>query len=140
MLTEESLPETQRFLAVMQRTMELVGETVPRSSLREVAKVFHTLCWRFPDNGVEMYFLVDDGGGVSSATGWTGQVDGVVAIDAAVLHNAAFGKANLATAMLTGKLRISGISAQHLGKFAPLLKPFQNSYRQAWTEVNEPAT
>jgi ubiquinone biosynthesis protein UbiJ len=139
-LTEESLPETQRFLAVMQRTMELVGETVPRSSLREVAKVFHTLCWRFPDNGVEMYFLVDDDGGVSSATGWTGQVDGVVAIDAAVLHNAAFGKANLATAMLTGKLRISGISAQHLGKFAPLLKPFQNSYRQAWTEVNEPAT
>ncbi len=124
----------------MQRTMELVGQTVPRSSLREVAKVFHTLCWRFPDNGVEMYFLVDDDGGVSSATGWTGQVDGVVAMDAAVFHNAAFGKANLATAMLMGKLRISGISARHLGKFAPLLKPFQNSYRQAWTEVNEPAT
>jgi hypothetical protein len=41
--------------------------------------------------------------------------------------------------MLMGKLRVSGISVLHLGKFAPLLKPFQNSYRQAWTEVNEPA-
>ena len=123
----------------MQRTMELVGQTVPRSSLREVAKVFHTLCWRFPDNGVEMYFLVDDDGGVSSATDWTGSVDGVITLDAAVFHAAAFGKANLATAMLMGKLRISGISVLHLGKFAPLLKPFQSSYRQAWTEVNEPA-
>ncbi|MDP7509664.1 MAG: SCP2 sterol-binding domain-containing protein [Dehalococcoidia bacterium] len=119
--------------------MELVGQGVPRGSLREVAKVFHTLCWRFPDNGVEMYFLVDDDGGVSSATDWTGSVDGVITLDAAVFHAAAFGKANLATAMLMGKLRISGISVLHLGKFAPLLKPFQSSYRQAWTEVNEPA-
>ena len=139
-MKKESLPETQRFLAVMQRTMELVGQTVPSSSLREVAKVFHTLCWKFPDNGVEMYFLVDDDGGVSSATDWTGSVDGVITMDAAVFHNAAFGKSNLATAMLMGKLRISGISVLHLGKFAPLLKPFQNSYRQAWIEVNEPAT
>ena len=138
-MTEKSSPETQRFLAVMERTMELVGQSVPQNSLREVARVFHALCWKFPDNGIEMYFLVDDDGGVSSATGWTGPVDGVITMDASVFHDAAFGKGSLPTALLMAKLRISGISVMHLGKFAPLLKPFQSSYRQAWTEVNEPA-
>jgi len=119
--------------------MELVGQNVPQNSLREVAKVFHALCWKFPDNGVEMYFLLDPDSGVRSTLEWASSVDGVITLDAALFHDAAFGKGSLPTAFLMGKLRVSGISVRHLGKFAPLLKPFQNSYRQAWTEVNDPA-
>ena len=135
-MREDSLPESHCFLAVMERTIELVGHCVPQATLQKVAQIFHSLRWEFQDFGVGVYFLVNDAGQVTSAKDWTGPVDSVISMDALTFHQAAFGKANLGTAMLMGKLRVEGISALSLGKFTPLLKPLLDSYRQACAEFN----
>ena len=133
---EDPLPEAGTFLSVMERTIQLVGRTVPRATLQKVAQVFHTLRWDFRDYDVQVFFQVNDDGDVTCATDWTGPVDSMIAMDALTFHEAAFGRANFGAALLTGKLRIQGISALSLGKFTPLLKPFLDSYRQAYAELN----
>ena len=135
-MTDESLPGAQSFPQIMQRTIQLVGCNVPRSTLQKVAQVFRSLRWDFPDYGLQIYFLVSEAGDVSCATDWQGPVDSVCAMDAETFHKAAYGKTNLGTALLMGKVRIEGISALSLGKFTPLLKPFLDSYRQACTEYH----
>ena len=139
-MPEKPLPDPQRFPAVMERTIQLVGQNVPRDTLQEVAKVFHTLCWEFRDYGVKTYFLVSDAGEVDSAQEWSGAVDSVITMDARTFHDAAFGKANFGTAFLMGKLQVKGIPALKLGKFTPLLKPFLDSYQQACEESHGTAT
>jgi len=133
---EVALPEPSSFVGVMERTIQLVGNSMPRETLRKVAQVFHTLRWDFQDYGVQVYFLVNDAGDVSCAKDWTGPVDSVIVMDASTFHNAAYGKANFGTALLMGKLRIKGVSPLSLSKFTPLLKPFLDSYQQACSEFN----
>ena len=139
-MPEKPLPDPQRFPAVMERTIQLVGQNVPRDKLQEVATVFHTLCWEFRDYGVKTYFLVSDAGEVDSSQEWSGAVDSVITMDARTFHDAAFGKTNFGTAFLMGKLRVKGIPALKLGKFTPLLKPFLDSYQQACEEFHGTAT
>ena len=122
----------------MRRTIQLVGTTVPRSTLQKVAELLHGLRWEFKDYGVKIYFLVDDQGTVNCATEWSGHVDSVITMDASTFHNAAFGKANFGAAMVMGKLRVQDISPLKLGKFTTLLKPFLTSYRQACGELHDP--
>ena len=135
-MREIALPEPSSFLCVMERTIQLVGNSMPREALQKVAQVFHTLRWDFQDYGVQVYFLVNDAGDVSCARDWTGTVDSVIVMDALTFHNAAYGKGNFGTALLMGKLRIKGISPLSLSKFTPLLKPFLDSYQQACSEFN----
>ena len=133
------MPGPQDFAGVMHRTIQLVGANVPRTTLQKVAELLHALRWEFQDYGVDIYFLVNDHGDVDCATEWSGQVDGVITMDASTFHNAAFGKANFGAAMLMGKIHIQGISPIKLGKFISLLKPFLDSYRQACGEFYDPA-
>ena len=137
-MRDESLPEAQSFPQVMQRTIQLVGHTVPRETLQKVAQVFNSLRWDFKDYGIQIYFLVNEAGEVSCATNWEDPVDSVIAMDAATFHQAAYGKSNLGSALLMGKLHIEGISPLSLSKFTPLLKPFLDSYRQACAEFYGP--
>ena len=123
----------------MRRTIQLVGTNIPRSTLQNVAKLLQALRWEFQDYGVNIYFLVNEQGDVDCATEWTGQVDGVITMDASTFHDAAFGKANLGAAMVMGKIHVQGISPLKLGKFASLLKPLLNSYCQACGELYDPA-
>ncbi|MDO8751407.1 MAG: SCP2 sterol-binding domain-containing protein [Dehalococcoidia bacterium] len=134
-MPESPLPDSQLFPAVMERAMQLVGQKVPRSQLQEIATLFHTVCWEFPDYGLKRYFLVSDDGEVRSAAHWSGVVDGVVTLDASTFHAAAFGKTSFGLAFFTGRLRVSGIHPVKLGKFMPLLEPFLESYQQACQEL-----
>ncbi len=134
-----SMPGPQDFEGVMHRTIRLVGANVPRATLQKVAELLQTLRWEFKDYGVNLYFLVNNNGSVDCATEWSGKVDGVITMNASTFHDAAYGKANLGTAMLMGKIRIQGISPIKLGKFNSLLKPFLDSYRQACGELYDPA-
>ena len=136
---EHSLPGPQDFEGVMRRTIQLVGTTVPRTTLQKVAELLHALRWEFQDHGVKIYFLVNDQGDVDCATEWSGQVDSVITMDASTFHKIAYGKANFGAAMVMGKLRVQGISPLKLGKFTSLLKPFLDSYRQACGELYDPA-
>jgi hypothetical protein len=63
-------------------------------------------------------------------------VDSVIAMDAVTFHKTAYGAANFGTALLMGKLSITGISALTLTGFTPLLRPFLDSYRQACAEFH----
>lgn len=137
-MTDETLPEVQVFPEVMRRTIELVGNAIPRDTLRKIAEVFNCLRWDFQDYGIQIYFLLNDAGEVSFTTHCEDPVDSVIAMDADTFHQAAHGKGNLGTALLMGKLRIEGISTLSLSKFTPLLKPFLDSYRQACAEFHDP--
>ncbi len=135
MATPNPLPDAQRFPDVMERAMQLVGQRVPRSQLQEIATLFHTVCWEFPDYGLKSYFTISDQGEVRSAAHWSGAVDGVVTLDARTFHDAAFGKTSFGFAFFTGKLRVSGIQPMKMGRFMPLLQPFLDSYQQACQEM-----
>ena len=123
----------------MERTIDLLGNNISRSSLKNVAEVLHTLRWEFRDYGLQIHVLISDSGDVGCATDWTGPVDSVISMDAATFHKAAFGKLNLGAALLMGKLRFEGISALNLTRFSSLLKPFLESYRQACAELYDAA-
>jgi hypothetical protein len=58
--------------------------------------------------------------------------DVIVTLDASALHDSAYGKTTFGTAFVMGKLKVKGIPALKLRKFIPLLKPFLESYREAW--------
>ena len=135
-MTENGLPDSRSFLAVMERTIELVGQNVSRDTLQKVAKVLGVLQWDFRDYNARVFFLVNEAGVVSCAREWPGTVDSIIAMDAVTLHKAAYGTENLGTALLMGRLSITGLSALNLTKFTPLLKPFLDSYRQACAEFN----
>lgn len=139
LLIEYPMPGPQEFPVVMCRTIQLVANNIPRPTLQKVAELLHTLRWEFKDYGVQIYFLLNDDGDVESASEWTGKVDSVVTMDATTFHKAAFGKASFGAAMVMGKLHVQGISPLKLGKFSTLLKPFQDSYRQACGELYGPA-
>jgi len=128
------LPDSQRFLAVVDRTIQLVGEKVPLETLREMAEVFHVLCWEFPDWGVQRYFILSDSGEVESTSEWVGPVDSTITMDARTLHDIAFGYTSPIMAFFMGRLRVTGMPSAKLGKFLPLLEPFLASYRQACAE------
>lgn len=137
-MIEHAMPGSQDFTEVMRRAVQLVGVNVPRSTLRNVAELLHTLRWEFQDYGVKMYVLVNDQGDVDCATEWPGPVDSVITMDASTFHKAAYGKANFGAAMVMGKLHVQGISPLKLGKFTSLLKPFLDGYRQACGELYGP--
>ena len=120
----------------MERTIQLVADNVPRGTLQKVAQVLGALQWDFRDYDLRIYFLVNNDGVVSCAREWSGKVDSIIAMDAFTFHKAAWGETNFGTALVMGKLSITGISALGLTKFTPLLKPFLDSYRQACAEFN----
>ena len=134
-MTDSPLPDSQSFPAVMERAVQLVGQRVTRSQLQEIAALFHTVCWEFPDYGLKSYFMISDQGEVRSAAHWSGVVDGVVTLDASTFHDAAFGKTSFGFAFFTGRLRVSGIQPMKLGRFMPLVQPFLESYQQACQEL-----
>ena len=135
-MREYALPEVHSFLAVMERTVQLVGDNVPLGTLQKVAEVLGALRWDFRDYDVRVYFLVNPAGVVNYAREWPGTVDAVVSMDALTFHKTAYGSASFGTALLMGKLSITGLSALNLIKFTPLLKPFLDSYRQACAEFH----
>jgi hypothetical protein len=136
-MTTPALPDGQGFAGVMERAIQLVGCNVPPANLRKVAEALQALRWDFPDYGISLHFLINDEGQVQCAHSWPGPVDGAVSMDAAFFHDAAFGRANFGAALLLGKLRIEGFSPWNLGRFASLLDPFLESYRQACTEWHD---
>ena len=136
-MIDSQLPSSDKFLGVMERTIQIVGDTVPRSTLQKVAEVLNVLHWEFQDYAVGLYFLVDDAGEVTCSTDWTGKVDSTIRMDAETFHNAANGKTNFGTALLMGKLHVEGLSAMNLGRFISLLKPFLDGYQQACVEFHD---
>ncbi len=121
--------------------MQLVGQRVPRSQLQEIATLFHTVCWEFPDYRFKSYFTLNGEGEVRGYSQWNGPVDGTVIMDARTFHDAAFGKTSFGAAFLMGKVRVKGIPATKLGKFMPLLQPFLDCYQQACEEeIHGPST
>ncbi len=133
-----TVPGPQVFPGVMERTIQLVGDAIPGCALRKIAEVLRTVRWEFPDYGFHLYLTVNDLGEVRSVGDWSGPVDSTISMDAATLHNAAYGKTSFGAALLLGKLRVRGVSASNLGRLTSLLHPFLDSYRQACSEVHGP--
>ncbi len=124
----------------MERTIQLVGDNVPRGTLQKVAEAVSALELDFPDYGARIYFLISNEGVVNCARERPGTIDSAIVMDASTFHKAACGSTNLGTALMTGKLSITGVPALSLTKFTPLLKPFLNSYLQACSEFNGSTT
>jgi hypothetical protein len=135
MAISNNLPDSQRFPVVIERAIQLLGQRVLKSQLQEIATLFHTICWEFPDYGLKSYFIISDEGEIWSAANWSGAVDGVVTMGASTFHDAAFEKISFSSALVTGKLRVSGIQPLKLGAFMPLVQPFLDSYQQACQEL-----
>ena len=135
-MSDDLCPGAHSFVGVMGRTIQLLGTNAPRHTLRRVAEVVHAVRWDFQDYGTCIFMLLNDSGGVDSATEWAGPVDGVITMDAATFHSAAVGQGSLGMALLTGNLRVKGIPAMSMSRFSGLLSPFLNSYRQACLELN----
>lgn len=134
---DKVMPNVLQLQAVMQQTIELVGQKLKAEQIREIASVFPTLCWNFKDCTLEVYILLDDKGNMKYTSDSAG-IDGAsITMDTATLHNSAYGKTSFGRAFITGKLKIKGVPALKLKKFMPLLNPFLESYREAWEAYNE---
>lgn len=131
------MPNAQQLQSVMQRTIELVGQKLKAEQIREIAKVFPTLCWNFKDCALEVYILLEEKGNLTYTPDSVGAHGASITMDTATLHNSAYGKALFGRAFITGKLKIKGVPALKLTKFMPLLNPFLESYKEAWEAYNE---
>lgn len=131
------MPNAQQLETVMQRTIELVGQKLKAEQIKEIAKVFPTLCWNFKDYALEVYILLDEKGNIKYTPDSVGTHGASITMDTATLHGSAYGKTTFGRAFITGKLKIKGVPALKLTKFMPLLNPFLESYREAWEAYNE---
>jgi len=131
------MPNAQQLKTIMQRTIELVGQKLKVEQIREIAKVFPTLCWYFKDCALEIYILLDENGNIKYTPDSPGIHGASITMDTTTLHNSAYGRTSFGRAFITGKLKIKGVPALKLTKFMPLLNPFLDSYREAWEAYNE---
>jgi len=132
-----SVPDAQHFPAIMRRTIEHVGDRLPVEQRRELAAVFRSLCWEFPDYGVKSYFLFDDEAEVTydDALPGGGAPDASVRMNAKTLHDVATGRTSFALAFVMGRLRVRGIPVRKLSRFTPLVDPFLDCYRDALNAI-----
>ena len=118
--------------SVIRRTIELLDQRLNKEQTEEIAQVFQILCWNFKDLNLKVYLLLGEKGVIKYATHVNGEPDAIITLDSTTLHNSAYNRTTLGTAFVMGKLKIKGIPALRLRKFIPLLKPFLESYREAW--------
>ena len=129
------LPPPELFSKVMERTLQLTGEKVSAKSVRNLAKIFASLCWEFPDYGLLLYTVLDGEGRFSRVESIDGQADAQITMDAKQLHNVVYGRGNLPKMFLTGQVKVRGLPIFKLMRFVPLLSPFLDSYREACEEL-----
>jgi len=129
---DKLLPDALQLESVMQQTIELLGRKLKSEQIQEIAQVFQTICWNFKDRDFQVYLLLDESGQIQLITDVSGVPDATITLDTSTLHDAAYGKTTFGTAFVMGKLKVEGIPALKLRKFIPLLKPFLESYREAW--------
>jgi len=134
---DKLLPNAQQLEGVIQQAIELLGRKLKPEQIREIAKVFQTLCWDFRDSALQICLSLDEGGRIKYVPNISGTPDATVTLDASTLHNSAYGKTTFGLAFVTGKLKVKGVPALKLTKFIPLLKPFLESYREAWEAYHE---
>jgi alkyl sulfatase BDS1-like metallo-beta-lactamase superfamily hydrolase len=127
-----SIPSKVQLKSVLKRTIERMNHRLNPEKIKEIAQVFQIFCWNFKDKNQKAYLLLDKKGVIKYATRFDGEPDAIITLDSIILHNAAYNKTTLGTAFVMGKLKVKGISALRLRKFIPLLKPFLESYREAW--------
>lgn len=125
------LPPPELFPQVMEKTIRLTGEKLPPKNVKGLAKIFHSLCWDFPDYQVQVYTVVDDEGNFNYAASIDGQADAQITMKAEQLHSVVYGRANFPKMFLTRQIKIRGLPTLKLMKFAPLLGPFLDSYKEA---------
>ncbi|MFQ5933135.1 MAG: SCP2 sterol-binding domain-containing protein [Dehalococcoidia bacterium] len=131
------LPPIELFPRVMERTLRLTGQKVSAKSVKALSKFFTSLCWEFPDYGLSMYTVLDDEGRFNYAESIDGPADARITIDASQLHQVVYGRGNLPKMFLTGKVKVHGLPMLKLMKFAPLLSPFLDSYREACEQLSD---
>ncbi len=120
---------------MVQRAFDLLGEQLPPATVREIALVCRSLCWEFPDYGQRACLILSDDGSLAYVGSLATPPDGTFRMDAALLHQAAFGDvSDIALAFITGRILVTGAPAEELGLFLPLLEPFLASYRRAYLE------
>jgi putative sterol carrier protein len=108
-----------------------LGQKLKPEQIEEIAQVFRTLCWDFKDRSFQAWFLLEKGK-IQLITDDSRVPDATITLDSSTLHDAAYGKTTFGAAFVMGKLKVKGIPALKLRKFIPLLKPFLESYREAW--------
>jgi len=131
------MPNEQQLQAVMQQTIELLGQKLKAEQIQEIAKVFPTLCWNFKDYTLEVHLILNEQGNIRYTPDSNGIHGPMITMDTATLHNSAYGRTSFGRAFITGKLKIKGVPALKLTKFMPLLNPFLESYREAWEAYHE---
>jgi putative sterol carrier protein len=131
------LPDALQLKSVMQKTIELLGRKLNSEQIKEIAQVFQTLCWNFKDYDFQGYLLLDEHGQIRYLPSLSSEPDATITLSTSTLHDAAYGKTTFGTAFVMGKLKVKGISALKLRNFIPLLKPFLESYREAWEAFHE---
>ena len=125
------VPPKDSFPSVIQRTLELTGQKVPETSVRNLYKIFATLRWEFPDYGLSVYTVLDDEGRFNYADSIVGNPDAEITLNAEQLHQVVYGRGNMPKMFLTGKIKLKGVPKLKLIKFVPLMGPFLDSYKEA---------
>lgn len=134
---DKYLPDALQFELVLQQTIELLGQKLEPAQVHEMGQVFRTLSWNFRDRAFQVYLLLNEKDEIKYARDISGIPDVTITLDASILHDSAYGRTTFGTAFVMGKLKVKGIPALKLNKFIPLLKPFLESYRQAWEAYHE---
>ena len=127
----QSIPSQEKFPQVMEKTIQLTGEKLPSKNVKGLAKIFHSLCWEFPDYQVQVYTVLDDEGHFNYAGTIDGVADAQITMNAEQLHSVVYGRANMPKMFLTRQIKVRGLPTLKLMKFAPLLGPFLDSYKEA---------
>ena len=133
----ELLPNAHQLQEVMQRTISLLAQKLSQEKIQEISQAFHSLCWDFKDHGIQVYLSISEAGQIKYVPDISTKPDVTVTLNASTLHDSAYGKTTFGLAFITGKLKLKGVPALKVTKFAPLLKPFLESYRQTWEEYRE---
>lgn len=129
------IPTREMFPKVMEKALELTGQKVPSKTVKNLAKIFSTLCWEFPDYEVSVYTVLDGEGRFAYVESLDGSAEAQITMDAQQLHQVVYGRGNLPKMFLTGQIKVRGLPMLKLIKFVPLLGPFLDSYKEACEQI-----
>ena len=126
-----------RFRLQIEQTIVLLNQKLAPVQVTQLASVFRTLVWTFPDVDIQLFLIVDV---VQCELRIASNADDEplmhLVMDSLVLRSAAYGQASLAQAFLCGRLKVKGANPMQLMKFMVLVQPFLESYRQASEDLD----
>ena len=129
------LPPRELFPRVMEKTIQLTGQKVSSKTIKKLAEIFTSLCWEFSDYQQQVYTLLDGEGRFRYVESIDGEAEAQITMKAEQLHSVVYGRASFPKMFLSGQIKVRGLPKLKLFKFAPLLGPFLDSYREACEEV-----